>query len=121
MVFVLIYVYKITKKENPKDGWIKIQEEFAARLGVSATGMSYSILAWWKLLEPSKENDDPTKKSSGYWRITQKGIDFLEKRITVPKRVHIYDNKCVGFDEEMVDVIKALGKKFDYQELMSDL
>lgn len=79
---------------------------------------SMATLHHWGLLE-SKPNEDPDKKGSGFWRLTQRGRDFLRRKILLPKYAFVFDNKLVKFSKEQVDVVKALGKKFSYEELMS--
>jgi hypothetical protein len=36
----------------------------------------------------------------------------------VPRRVHIYNNTCVGFSKERTNVSEALGDHFSYRELL---
>jgi hypothetical protein len=64
---------------------------------------------------------DSKKKTSGLWRPTDKGIDFVFDRVRVPRRVYLYDNKAVGSDDEMTSIREALGDKFDYGELMGGM
>lgn len=79
---------------------------------------SLATLHHWGLLE-SKPNEDPDKKGSGFWRLTQMGRDFLRNKITIPKRAFVFDNRLIKFSKEEVNVVIALGKKFSYQELMN--
>jgi hypothetical protein len=39
-------------------------------------------------------------------------------RSLVPTYAQIYDGRCLGYDGEPVSIVDALGKKFDYHELM---
>lgn len=80
----------------------------------------FAKLALWELIEPMpKDEKDKTKRANGSWRITQRGIDFVNGKITVPKYVKIYDGRRIGFDDsEMVSIQNCLGEKFDYAELM---
>ena len=50
---------------------------------------------------------------------TSLGVQFVECSLKVPSHVHLYDNSVVGWSDKMVTVVEALGKRFDYQELMS--
>lgn len=53
------------------------------------------------------------------WRLTQDGLDFVLHRIEIEKFAVIYNNKLLRLDDsEWVDIRKALGDKFDYEELM---
>jgi len=78
----------------------------------------YSIAAFWKLIEPKGDEPENNSKSSGYWRLTEKGRLFVENNLDIPKHAYIYNNQVRGFSAEEISIVKALGKKFDYAELM---
>lgn len=77
-------------------------------------------LQHWGLCE-QKPNEDDSKKTSGMWRPTAKGIDFAKCKIQVPTHVRIYDNRCIGFTERTTDVANAYGEGFHYGELMHEI
>jgi hypothetical protein len=74
----------------------------------------YKILAVWGLVEIDPEQ-------SGFVRINQLGIDFVEDRATVPGAVFLenYKNRFVGFDPdtEMVSYTTANNTSFDPGDL----
>lgn len=113
----LIILYKIDR-ENPGK-WVHIQQEFAQRK-LNANSMNYILLPWYGLIESKKGNDDPKKKASGFWRITQSGRDFVEGRVTMPSHVYIINNTKDGQSDKYIDIRTALGKEFDYRELMAE-
>lgn len=81
----------------------------------------YGKLRWWELLEqrPLKYDDEKEeKKNSGRWRLTQKGMQFVKGEISVPREVFMYNNTVQGFSSDMITISEALGKKFNYPELM---
>ena len=80
-------------------------------------GGDFAKMEHWGLII-SCPNEDSTKRMSGFWRPTKRGIDFVYRRIQVPVRIHLYHNQVVGWSPEMTTVVEALGKKFDYAELM---
>lgn len=59
-------------------------------------------------------------KSSGFWMLTPKGLDFIKHNVNIPKYVALYQNKPVGFSDDTVDISDCLGKNFIYKELMSN-
>ena len=74
--------------------------------------------AHWGLVEKAP-NTDKTKRTSGIWRPTEKGVQFARGEITVLSHVHLYNN--VAYDvghTQQVSISEALGDKFDYEELM---
>ena len=87
---------------------------------ISPTGSNdFSKLRYHDFIreEPSS---DPGKKTSGYWRITESGIKFLKKQMEVREYMLIYNTKIKGFEGNMIDIEKALGNKFNYNELMNN-
>ena len=60
------------------------------------------------------------RENIGYWRITDKGREFVENKIKVPERIILYNGEFHGFDGGDINIIKALNNKFDYDELMSE-
>ena len=88
-------------------------------------GGDFAKLAHWGLIEERPRDDDVDhKRSSGYWRPTERGIQFANGLITVPSHVFLYDNRVQcqvgveGFSPETTTIFAALGKRFDYAELM---
>lgn len=64
-------------------------------------------------------NKDTKKRTSGYWRLTEKGRQFVRGEISIPSHKIIYNGKMIGESEEKISIKQALGNKFDYQELMT--
>ena len=81
------------------------------------SGKDFTLAKHWKLIEKS-ENSDQKKKTSGAWRLTQKGVDFLCFRTSIPKYVYIYNDQPLGFSEEKINVKECFKEKFDYENLM---
>lgn len=94
-------------------GWVDIRRS-------PVRGGDYAKLVHWGLIEQMpKPVGDTTRRTSGHWRPTAKGIAFVHLRVTVPEKVHLYANNVVGFSEKHCDIRDALGKKFNYYELMA--
>lgn len=91
-------------------GWIDMQNK-APRWILRAK--CYPVLAYWKLIE--FENH-----CSGIWGITQKGLDFLNGVITIPQKAFVYNNQVFDVSEKQVSFRDCFGKKFDYDEMLSD-
>lgn len=83
-----------------------------------ARGGDYAKLKAWKLVEQDI-NVDTNKAASGRWRPTREGIDFVHGRTKVRKKALFFDAKVMGFEGPEVSIIDALGKKFNYAELMA--
>lgn len=103
-------------KEHGAGVWADMRED-APQQSIRAN--EYTKLLSWNLAEKMPVEPGSSQKNSGMYRITQKGIDFVECRIMVPKNVFIYNNEVLGSSEEMTDFVSCLDEHFDYQELMT--
>jgi hypothetical protein len=89
------------------------------KCGLSGLGGNWGRLRFWGLLEQKpKSADDKEKKHSGYWKITERGLNFAMGRISVPRYILMYDEKFLGFEGMPVSIVECLGNKFDYQEIL---
>ncbi len=121
MIRGLIELYKIQNKpEGFSDEWVHVANEFTQRK-FNYANAEFSKLKFWGFIEEKPNKFHFDKRTSGYWRITEKGKDFLHSKITVPRHILIYNSKQFPTDEimEPTDVIRALGDKFNYTELMN--
>ncbi len=84
-------------------------------------GGDYAKLAFWGLLEAKPDEPDGKKSSSGFWRLTEKGRQFVRGEITVPTYVKLLHNKVWEVSAKCFDITEALRSGgFDYAELMQD-
>ncbi len=72
-------------------------------------------LQHWGLLQQRPQG---AAKVKHFWMATPLGRDFVHQRTTVPGHVYLYNNQCLGFTNEQSTIVEALGKRFDYAELM---
>jgi hypothetical protein len=80
-------------------------------------GGDFAKLAHWGMII-GKPNDDPSKRTSGFWAPTQYGVDFVYGSASAWKYLWIYDNRVVGHEPDVLLVKDALEEQFDYAELM---
>lgn len=109
----LIRLYQKTNKKNKPYHISEISESD----GVTPRASHFAELRHWGLIVPEK-NVDPKKKSSGYWRITDKGKQFVEQGLKIPEKIKMYNNTFFGFEGEEIDIMQSLGNDFNYYELM---
>jgi hypothetical protein len=74
-------------------------------------------LAYWGLLEADERRRDDGGHA-GWWRITDKGAQFVANSITVPKYVVVYDDRVLRLEGDHISIRDALGDGFNYDELM---
>lgn len=103
---------------NRRPRWIHANDEGPKHV---FKNFQLGTVAHWGLIE-ARPNDDPAKKTSGYWRPTDKGLEFAQARFRVPSHVYIYDKRALKFETgNMIDVFEALGRHFHYAELMNEV
>jgi hypothetical protein len=84
-------------------------------------GGNFATMKYWGLIEQlEKDEDDTTRRTSGWWRITQKGRNFILNKITIPKYIFTYNMSLHSMSEEHTDIAESLTEKFNYQELMDE-
>lgn len=102
--------------QQPPSAWIYVRrwptklEHPIAQLEVVNGDFSY--LLHWGLLEQKPQD-------GGKWRLTHLGRQFVEGTVTVPHKISLLNNKCIDKSDEHTDIKKALGDRFDYDELMA--
>lgn len=116
--FLIWLVLEYEKRTSCVSGNVWINVNDGPLIQNRKGGGDFAKLRYWGLIE-QMANEDETKRTSGYWRPTQTGIDFVYDKVTVPKKVRLYLNEPIGFAEERVTIQNALGTKFNYQELMA--
>ena len=76
-----------------------------------------SKMVYWGLVE-SRINTDSKKRTSGYWRITDKGVSFVKGELTIPSFVYVYNNRVDEISGEHVSIIDCLDESFNYADVM---
>jgi hypothetical protein len=106
--------------------WVHVGEIIGDITGkpkvTNASGGDFTKLVHWGLIEAKPSATDPTKREAGYWRPTQRGIDFAYNRVAVEKYAEIYNGELLKLDgTKQIRIGDALGESFDLQELMATL
>lgn len=81
-------------------------------------GGDFAQFAHWKIIESKPRSKGKDTRTSGYWRMTKKGIDFAEGKIHVPQHILLYNQTLLGFSDEMVLIRDCFKEPFRYSELM---
>lgn len=112
MALSLIFLYKFRKH-----GFIKIEELMRIN-GYKRCGDA-SYLRHYKLIEAAEGKREDGSTRVGMYKITGMGIMFVEKNLTVKSKFVMYKGKCEGYEGREINIEDALGKKFNYSELMN--
>lgn len=106
----------ITLFRKKRFGFVPI-EEFMRVNGFQRCG-DFSYLVHWGMMEKMTGKRPDGSKNNGFYKLTDKGRQFVKQEITAPQTLVIYNGKVEGFEGPEISIIDALGKKFDYRELM---
>ena len=93
------------------DGWLHTKH-------LHDRGGDACKLAYWSLIEPRPGTRADGANRCGFWRITPRGVAFVERDILVPRALHVFNGSVQGISAEMTDIVTVLGKKFNYAKLM---
>jgi hypothetical protein len=105
----LIAVYQLATPQN--EGWVHVPSQISPACEIGKA-------RYWGLIEESTTPRGDGGRA-GWWRLTAKGVAFVEGREGVRRIARIYDSRCLGFDGEFIYIAQALGSKFNYAELMA--
>jgi hypothetical protein len=115
MARALMNLYRLN---YTKAGYYHIDD--FTRDGKKTLGDFAKFRYWGLAVEEPKQDGVTAKKTSGRWAITEKGKNYVLGKISIQKYAIIYNKKKIGYSEEHATIKDALGKKFDYQELMGE-
>lgn len=86
--------------------------------GIQRGGDMVKCRYWGLIVEDDGERADGSSRN-GWWRVTALGELWLRNEQPVPKYARIYDGRLLGLVGAPVTIIDALGRKFDYADLMA--
>jgi hypothetical protein len=128
MARILIHIHRYFEQPNA-DEWLHVPRYLASK-GVVEPGGDVGKLAHWGLLDALSGERPDGCKHNGFYKITPLGIQFVRREVQVPKYIFLYNQTVYGFSNgsdrpmdlevkrEMTDIREALGRKFNYAELM---
>jgi hypothetical protein len=127
MAFVLLLIARYYRRLGVRqDEWLHvpsyINEVIAGNPRRSAAVRGdWAKLKLWGLIEEKPETRDDGSPRVGYWRMTQLGRDFVDRKIKVPSHIYIYNGEPLQRTvEDQVTIDDALTTEFNYAEIMGD-
>lgn len=116
MCIALIIFYQ--SKWVDVEGYGHAEDILKGSRAASSIRGDFPKLRFFGLIEASARIKEDGNSYNGFYRVTDKGEQFINKLIVVPASVTIYNNVCIGFSEKQVNIKEALNNKFDYDKLM---
>lgn len=86
--------------------------------GTGHPGDFAKLVYWEMIIEKTLDGED--KRSSGWWKITEKGQKFVQNQLSVLSHCLVYNKKVLDRYGDSITIRDSLGKKFSYEELMGD-
>lgn len=120
MIHGLILMYRqfTDISHRPVVQYIHIEDFFKSQNVSSSIRGDIPKLRFWGLIEAKKGGKEDGNPNSGLYRVTDKGMGFVEGKILIQKSVKIYNNQCRGFSGPEIDIWGAIKQKFNYSEVM---
>jgi hypothetical protein len=114
MAYLLISFWNMNRGEE----WTHVDNIKGFKGKVASNhGGNFAKAAYWELIKPMP-NTDEKKRTSGYWKLTEKGKMYVLNKVKIHKRCHFFDMRVYGFSGPPVGITDALHKKFNYQEIL---
>lgn len=114
LIYWMTALRKMSKNGQKYLHFKDVDQYLYERLKMNAS--DYIILKRWELIEVRTKLDKKNKEvSTGEYTITQKGMDFLDGKIRVPKYVYLTNGRLIKTSPETISFIDA--KNFDYEDL----
>lgn len=105
------------------DEWLHVPQFLAVQKLPASTLASirgdWAKLKYWGLLEEMQALRDDGSNRVGFWKITEKGRQFVQRHVVVPKYAHLLNNQFLCFEGPEIGIEDSLGVRFNYNELMS--
>ena len=125
MASALLLFYRLSQ-ERPANAWIhlSIKSQPVDTLSKLHKGENEKW-PWWGLTEKRETRNDVKGVRGGYWRLTQKGRDFVEGRIRIWRSVvdwlgdPLFAENGLVHSEDTVSFEEALGEHFNIHELFT--
>jgi len=126
MACALIQIYRYYWKNAWTTEWLHVPEYLAAqkmpaKVKAGWHGGDWSKLRFWQLIEPKDDERADGSPRVGFYRITDLGRDFVERKMEVPKYVFLYAKTPLGLALPYITIEDALGASFSYSSLMDGI
>lgn len=72
----------------------------------------------WNLIQQRPGEREDGSPRTGWWRLTHEGVEFVNRRLRVPKYALIYNGSCLGLEGPPTSIVQCLGTRFNYSRLM---
>jgi hypothetical protein len=120
----MAYTLVLLERRAPNE-WVHVLDfmqglNLKPKVGTALGSGDYAKLRFWGLLEDYQSTRDDGSTRNGWWRITEDGKRFVRGELKVASHAVVFNDKLIELDSsKLVGIRDALGKKFNYDELMA--
>jgi len=111
----LIRLYNLTLFKGEGEFHVR---DFAEATQLYTRASHFAELRFWGLIEKGEKTSKNTP-SAGFWRITEKGKQFVRNEITVKSSIKMFNNQFQGFSGDLISIKECLGTKFNYADIFN--
>jgi hypothetical protein len=123
MACALIGIYRYFR-DNPSEPWLHVPD-FLVKYQTDAkiAGGDVAKLRFWDVLDAksslSRDQLPDGADRVGYYKITDLGKAFVERRVAIPSCVYLYNQMLLRSSDELTTIEQALGDRYDYRDLLT--
>lgn len=119
MAYVAILLHRHFQEDQ---NWLHVPDYLSnmSKIGSAVRGGDWSKLRYWGLIEekPEEKRKDGSKRA-GFYKMTEKGHQFVKGGVKVQRSILLYNDHFLGFGKGEVGIKDCLGKEFNYDDLMA--
>ena len=125
MAYVLLLIACYFRGDDVEE-WLHVPSYIAEMVAdrprrAAAVRGDWAKLKLWGLIEEKPEVREDGSPRVGYWRLTSLGSQFVKRQVRVPSHVYIYNGEALRRTvEDQITIDEALGKEFNYDEIMRE-
>jgi hypothetical protein len=123
MAYTLVILHRHFSTDQ---NWLHVPSYLSqmSTIGSAIRGGDFAKLRYWGLLEPKPAEKKTEKRKDGskrvgFYRMTERGHQFVKGEIKIPRVALVYNGKHHGFVPGEVTIQECLGKEFNYDDLMA--
>ena len=116
----LMVLYGISQKEGNRFYHVKELEEKSHLMAISMNGGGdFSRMRHWGFIEEMPK----VKKvrTSGYWRITDRGKEFCENKLSVSKAITVVSGTVACLTGDSITIVNLFDSPDSYYDLMKEV
>lgn len=92
-------------------------ENFLQDRGLRMTGIVGKLVDWE--LAEKRFNEDTKKNSSGMYKLTAAGINFVNGNLKIPARISVYRKRVLEVSSELISIRDTDSREFNYQDMIN--